>query len=226
MMKIRIDSREINRKLDNAVSYSYGFLEGVDLNQIIFNKRLGEFTEIALGKYVDAQARANPESLHHVYEWGAVGNESARLFKVQSTASKRVIHFEGNFLPSSSTSDTSTEPFTDKANIMENAIGVTISPREASVLAFEDDGEMVFTMNEIYIAHPGGDAVAGSFGRVVEDFFGNYFTSHLLRPFIAELANASEFARFFPQGVNIGRPAGIKAATAYLNTAGAAVSAE
>lgn len=226
MIKTTIDSKKINRKLKNSVSYSYGFLEGVDLNQIIFNKRLGEFTEVALGKYIDVQARMSPDSLHHIYEWGAVGNEGARLFKIQSHASKRVIHFEGNFLPSSSTSDTSSEPFTDKANIMENAIGVTISPRDSSVLAFEDDGEMVFTMNEIYIAHPGGDAVAGSFGRVVEDFFGNYFTSHLLRPFIAELSNASEFARFFPQGVNIGRAAGVKAATAYLNTAGMAVGAE
>jgi hypothetical protein len=105
---------------------------------------------------------------------------------------------------------------------MENGIAVTIAPKNSSVLAFEDDGETVFTMNEVYIAHPGGDAVAGSFGRVVEDFFDNYFTGHLLKPFIAELGNASEFARFFPQGTNIGRPAGIKAAVTYLDTAGSA----
>lgn len=224
MIGVRMDSRQLNEILGNSVKYSYGFLEGVDLDQILFNKRLGEFTEIALGQYVDAQARMNPSALHHVYEWGAVGQEGARLFKFHSTASKRVIHISGEFLPSKSRANGSTVPFTDKANIMENAIAVTIEPRNSPVLVFEDEGETVFTVNEIYIANPGGDAVAGSFGRVVDDFFGNYFTGHLLKPFIAGLGNPVQFARMFPQGAKSGRAVGLKAAREYLTQAGSEVT--
>lgn len=223
MIHTRIDSKEINRKLSNAVSFSYGFLEGVDMNQILFNERLGEYTVDALGMYIDAMARANPDSLHHVYEWGAVGQEGSRLFTLKSKASKRVIHFEGKFLKSRSVADNATEPFSDKANVMENAIAVTISPKNSDILAFEDDGEMVFTRNDIYIEHPGGDEVAGSFGRTVDEFFSNYFTNHLLRPFIADLGKAKAFAQYFPQGVNGGKPVGIKAGAQYLNSAGASV---
>jgi hypothetical protein len=223
MIRTRIDSKEINHKLGNAVSFSYGFLEGIDLNQILFNQRLGEYTVDALGMYIDAMARGNPDALHHVYEWGAVGQEGGRLFTLKSKASKRVIHFEGKFLQSRTTADNATEPFSDKANVMENAIAVTITPKNSSVLAFEDDGEMVFTRNAIHIEHPGGDAVAGSFGRTVDDFFTNYFTNHLLKPFIGELSKAGEFAQYFPQGVKGGRPVGIKAGIAYLNSAGAAL---
>lgn len=226
MIRTRIDNKEINQLLGNAVKFSYGFLEGVDTNQIIFNQHLANFTETALGQYVDSQARMNPQALHHVYEWGAVGSEGARLFVFSSKASKRVIHIEGKFLTSTSVPDNGTEPFADKAEIMENGISVTISPKNSDVLAFESDGEMVFTRNDIYVAHPGGDEVAGSFGRVVDDFFNNYFSNHLLKPFIAELGNPRAFAQYFPEGTKTGRAAGTKASIQYLETAGKGVSIE
>jgi len=37
------------------------------------------------GLYIDAQARVNPQSLHHVYEWNKVGNSGSRLFKLNIT---------------------------------------------------------------------------------------------------------------------------------------------
>lgn len=224
MIGARIDSKLVNEVLGNAVKYSYGFLEGADLGQIEFNQKLGLFTVEALGKYIDSQARMNPEALHHVYEWGAVGNEGARLFNIKSRASKRVIHFEGKFLKSKSTAPNSSTPFVDKANVMENAIGVTIEPKNSPVLVFEDDGETVFTMNSIYVANPGGDAVAGSFGRVVEDFFGNYFTNSLLAPFMATLAKANEFSDNFAAGTKGGKPVGIAAGLKYMKSAGVDVA--
>ena len=221
MLRVRMESRELNKILNNTVSYSYGFLNGVDMNQITFNQRLGEFTESALGKYIDAKARMDPSALHHVYEWDQVGNEGARLFKLTSRASKRVIHIEGNFLRSGSVSGSSSEPFYDKAEVMENGISVTISPKNSGVLVFEDEGETVFTTNDIYVAHPGGDAVAGSFGRTVDEFFDVYFTNHLLKPFIAALAKPNAYARNFPAGTRGGAPVGNKASLEYLNSAGA-----
>lgn len=219
MLRVRYDSKEVNKILGNAVKYSYGFLEGIDMEQIIFNQKLGEYTVDALNRYIDAQARGNPNALHHVYEWGATGNSGARLFSINSRASKRVIHFEGKFLKSKTVSDTATEPFTDKANIMENRIGITVAPNQSDVLAFEYNGDMVFTTKEIYIANPGGDEVAGSFGRVVDNFFSNYFTNALLGPFVEDLQRAEEFSQYFPEGTKSGRGPGIKAGRKYLDSA-------
>lgn len=220
MIRTKMDSKYINEILGNAVQYSYGFLEGVEMGQIEFNQKLALFTAEALGKYIDSQARMNPEALHHVYEWGQVGSEGGRLFRINSRASKRVIHFEGKFLKSSSISPTATEPFVNKAEVMESGIGITIEPVNSPVLVFEDDGDTVFTMNSIYVEHPGGDEVAGSFGRTVEDFFGNYFTNSLLAPFMATLAKANEFSDSFPAGTRGGKPVGVTAGIKYMKSAG------
>jgi hypothetical protein len=215
----KFDSKEVNRILGNTVSYSYGFLDGIEIDQIEFNRKLGEFTVDAFGKYMDSRARVNPQAFHHIYEWNQVGNDSARLFELKSRASKRVINFTGKFLPSRSLSEGSSEPFKDKANVMENAIAITIEPKNSDVLAFEYEGETVFSMSAIHIENPGGDAVAGSFGRATEDFFSNYFTNALLKPFIKELERPKEFSQSFSSGTRGGKSVGIKAGRKYINSA-------
>ncbi len=220
MIRTRMDSKYINEILGNAVQYSYGFLEGAELGQIEFNQKLAVFTADALGKYIDSQARMNPDALHHVYEWGAVGSEGSRLFRLKGTGSKRIVRIEGNFTKSRSVPDNGTVPFVDKASVMENAIEVVIEPKNSPVLVFEDDGETVFTTNAIYIANPGGDEVAGSFGRVVEDFFDNYFKNSLLLPFMATLATADEFTDNFAAGTKGGKGVGVRAGIKYMSSAG------
>lgn len=220
LFRVKIDNKDLNKKLNNVVRYSDGFVDGVEISKIILMNRLGEYVVEALGKYIDVQARGNPGALHHVYEWGATGSSGARLFKMNAVATKTIITINGSFLPSSSISDTATEPFVDKANIMENGIGITIAPRDSDVLAFEADGQTVFTMNSVYIANPGGDGVAGSFGRVVEDFFSVYFTRMLLKPFIDELSTAEQFVQYFAQGARSGYPVGVRAGQRYINSAG------
>jgi hypothetical protein len=220
MLRAKIDSKEVNRILGNAVSYSYGFLEGAEINQIIFNQKLGDFIVDSLYKYVDAMARGNPDALHHVYEWGQTGSEGGRLFEMKAKASKRVITITGKFLPSRSVSDGSTEPFTDKAYIMENSIQVIIEPKNAQVLAFEDEGEMVFTPVMVVVDNPGGDEVAGSFGRTVDSFFSNYLTAGMLQSsgIFDKLRNPREFADYWASGTKSGRAVGIKAGTKYMDT--------
>lgn len=187
-------------------------------------QRLGQYVIQLMYKYIDAQARGNPAALHHVYEWGATGSPGGRLYNLDAAVSISTIHISGNFLPSGSVSDTATVPFVDKANIMENKIAITIEPNSSNVLVFEGDQGLVFTANSVYVANPGGDAVAGSFGRVVDQFFGQYFTNALLRPFLAELERAEEFTRYFPAGANGGGTGlGIKAGREYLRSAGSVV---
>jgi hypothetical protein len=49
---------------------------------------------------------------------------------------------------------------------MERGISVTVVPRSAQALAFEDNGEQVFTKQPVTIDNPGGSQVAGGFERV------------------------------------------------------------
>jgi hypothetical protein len=223
VLRVKINAKEINKTLENAVSYSYGFLDGVEVDQILFNKRLGEYTIDALGLYIDAQARSNQEAFHHVYEWGSTGNKNSRLFEFTSSASKRIITISGIFLQSSVPSPTSDEIFYDKASVMENGIEIVVEPKFSDVLAFEVDGEMVFTTNSVFIANPGGPEVEGSFGRAVDNFFDSYFTKSLLKPFMKKLDNPVEFAQSFAAGARVGRSAGISAGKRYMKSAGSII---
>ena len=223
LLSAKFDTSNLNNILNNSVQYSFGFLDGIQQQRLSFNRFLGGYTAEALNKYIDAKARSNPYALHHVYEPNATGNEGARLFKFEVVATLSTISFLGSFLPSSVASDTASEPFIDKANIMENGISVVVSPKNSDVLVFEDDGETVFTTESIYIEHPGGDAVAGSFGRTVDDFFTNYFTNALLAPLLKDLSTAEEFVQDFSAGTRGGRPVGVRAGRRYFNISGVSI---
>lgn len=223
MLAVKFDTIKLGNILKNTVQYSHGFIEGVELEKIEFNRLLGGFTIEALGKYIDAKARMNPNALHHVYEWDCVGQSNSRLFSFNVNATASNIAISGKFLPSKSISSASSDPFPDKAHIMENSIAITIKPKKSDVLAFESDGEMVFTRNSIYIEHPGGDEVAGSFGKTVDDFFNNYFKNSLLRPFIDQLSSAKEFSDSFAQGTKSGKSVGVKAGRKYFDISGVVI---
>jgi hypothetical protein len=220
MISSTINSVNLNQILKNTVDYGNGFIEGIEIEKIEFHRILGGYTVEALGKYIDAKARMAPQTLHHVYEWDAVGQESSRLFNFNINATKTNIIITGKFLPSKTISRNSHVPFSDKANMMENSIEIVIKPKNSDVLAFENDEEMVFTRNTIYIDHPGGDKVAGSFGNTVDDFFNNYFKNSLLKGFLEHLSNAKEFSENFAVGTKGGKSVGVKAGRKYLNASG------
>lgn len=222
MIKTRIDSRELTKTLDNIVDYSVGFTKGVNKKRAIFNKQLGFFIEDALYKYIDAKARGNTDTLHHVYEWGMTGIPSGRLFEFTTTPTQRSIHFSAKFLQSTTTSEKSNEPFLDKAQVMERGMSITVTPRSSNVLAFEQDGEMVFLSGSVIIENPGGEGVSGSFERAVKDFFENYLVVGLLKSsgLFNKLNYPKEYLDKFSQGAKSGESAGISAGQQYLDIGG------
>ena len=223
-----MEASDLRRVLKNTTRYSRGFIDGIELEIEPFMAELGKFAAESFNKYVDSQAKANPDKLHHVYEWDKTGSSGARLFKIKSIPRKTIIRFTGNFLPSQSVSKQSqrvsrSEPFVNKAEVMENGISIVVTPKNVDHLKFFHDGleETVFTMNSIIVEHPGGDGVAGAFGETIDRFFSQYFTNKLLQPFLKELATANEFTKFFPQGARGGGySVGIKGGKLYLSSAG------
>lgn len=224
MPSARFDSTELNKILNNTIEYSTGFIQGIELERIFFNERLGNFVVEALEKYIDAKARSNPQALHHVYEWNMVGDPSARLFSFSSKATNNLIMFVASFKQSKSVSDTSTEPFTNKAEVMENSMTVTIEPKMSDLLVFDYNNETIFTSKTITIEDPGGPFVAGSFEKTVNDFFTQYLTSSLLQPYLMDLSKADEFTRSFGSVRSSGaKSSGVKAGKAYLRVTGSVI---
>ena len=181
MISVKFKTKQLNDMLNNLVKYSDGFLTETKAKQDYINNKIGKTSVNAFYQYLDGLARMHPGMLHHVYEWGEVGNPTARLFDLNVISSNRGSVVTANFLQSESTAPNSTEPFYDKARIMEEGISVTIKEKEAQALFFEVDGVEYFRMGPITILNPGGAETRGSFVKAFEEFYNNYFTQVYLK---------------------------------------------
>ena len=180
-MIVKFNNAAFKRDMKNIIDYSIGFLDGVQGGKKSFLNMLGLETVELMKQYIDSSARVNPSVLHHVYEWQRVGSPEARLFDIQYVTSNLGLSFKSTFKQSTSIKQGSRVPFYDKARIMEEGIPVTIMPKRAEVLAFEVDGEQVFTKQPVEVLSPGGDQVQGGFEKTFDSFFTRYFTQAFLR---------------------------------------------
>ena len=179
-MRVRLNTLEFEKQLDNLVDYSLGFLEGAESGKKIFLDNLGKGTVEALKLYIDAMARSNPQSLHHVYEWYRTGRNDGRLFDVQYRITTLGLSIESNFRQSSSIQSGSYEPFYNKAKIMEDGVPVIIRPKGNNPLVFQDNGVTVFTKKTIINQFPGGRNVQGSYEQTFDNFITKYFAQSFL----------------------------------------------
>ena len=179
-MKVNLNSASFEKTLQNVVKYSFGFLEGAQNGKRVMLDNLGKGTIEALNQYIDAMARGDQAALHHVYEWYQTGSPAGRLFDLQYTVSNAGLSLKSSFRQSTTVAENSNEPFYNKARIMEEGITVTISPKRKA-LVFEEGGETIFVSRPITVTNPGGTAVEGSYQRVFDSFFKNYFTQAFLK---------------------------------------------
>lgn len=140
---------------------------------ILFNQIKKDF-----GNYVDAQARTNPKTLHHVYEWKKVGVPSGRLFDLK-VGQKEGLSFKivSEFKPSKSMVPTNfgktRHVFTNKAAVMEAGMPITIRPKNAERLVFEMDG-LVIRMPKgmpVVVKKPGGGKATSRYSIAHARFF-------------------------------------------------------
>ena len=180
MINVKFDSRALLKDLTNIIQYSEGFLEGIQLGKKEFLNNIGRDVIETMKNYIDASARVNPSSLHHIYEWYRVGSPDSRLYDINYTVSNLGLSFKSTFSQSKSIKAGSNVPFYNKAKIMEDGIPVTIKPVRAEVLAFDVNGDTVFTKNPVTVENPGGNT-QGQFERVFDEFFSKYFSQAFLR---------------------------------------------
>lgn len=217
MYSIKFDSKEAMRILENLVNYSDGFIKETKAQESTVTKRLAQTSIEAFYDYLDGLARTNPGMLHHVYEWGAVGDPGARLIQLKKQiSSSSGASIEADFLTSSSVPEGGNEPFYDKAEIMEEGVPVVIDNTEAKALFFQIDGQEFFRMGPIVIQNPGGEAARGSFVATFEEFYNEYFDQVYLRAirFYDHFENPQGFSSGFTKAAKSGNASGIGRTTA------------
>ena len=197
--------------MDNIVKYSFGFLEGAQRGKSKFLGILGKETIEVLKQYIDSNARINPNTLHHVYEWYKTGSPNARLFDITYTVSGLGLSIKSTFSQSSSVQNGSNTPFYNKAKIMEMGTPVTIRPRVAKALRFEIDGEEIFSKSPVKVNNPGGDA-KGQFEKVFNIFMSTYFRQSFLKNsgILENIKNPIVYKKNLFAGKNMGKSKGVQ----------------
>ena len=221
-MRAAFNSNQFKKEMNNIVNYSIGFLEGVQRGKTAFLKTLGMETVEIMKEFIDSNARVNPEMLHHVYEWTMTGSPDARLYSISYTTSNLGLSFRSSFSQSTSIKNGSRTPFYDKARIMEYGIPVTIRPKVAQVLEFDDNGETIFTRGPVEIMNPGGTQVEGGFEKVFDMFFNKYFSQAFLRTsgVARYLENPQVYKKDMPAGKRMGRAKGLSTGYRWIANAG------
>jgi hypothetical protein len=211
-MIVRTNTASFEKTMRNIVDYSFGFLDGVQKGKKVFLQKIGVSVVEALKQYVDVNAKMSPESLHHVYEWYQVGSPEARLFDIKYTVSNVGLSLNATFRQSTTLSKDGSKPFYDKARIMENGIPVTIAPKRASSLVFEENGQLVFTKKPITIYQPGGDEVQGAFEETMDSFILRYFKQSFLRAsgIYEYISKPMVFKKNIKAGAKMGKSVGQK----------------
>ena len=179
-MIIKFDNRQFKKDMNNLINYSLGFLDGTQDGKSLFLVDLGNNVSELASEFIDTNARVSPQTLHHVYEWYKVGSPNARLFNINFSTNKNSVSFVSTFTQSTTIQNGSREPFREKAMIMENGISVTIEPRNAQALRFEDNGKVIYTKQPVTVDNPGG-ITRGQYQKTFELFFTNYFKQSFLK---------------------------------------------
>lgn len=210
-MIVKTNTIQFEKQINNILQYSFGFLDGVQKGKKIFLDKLGKGVMIALGQYIDVQAKGNPSALHHVYEWYKVGSPSSRLFDLDYTVSNLGLSVMSKFKQSKTLSETANTPFYNKASIMENGIPVVIKPKRNSPLVFEAGGGEVFTKKPVTVINPGGNDVSGSYERVFDEFMLKYFKQSFIRAcgLYEYVNNPTAYKKNIKAGSKIGRSKGL-----------------
>jgi len=223
MITARIKGDDIIKMLKNSVQYSSAFTTELNKNKGILNQKVGETSVDVFYDYLDGLARSHPGMLHHVYEWGQVGNPEGRLYDLSLSINNTSAVVSAEFYQSEVPSPTSDVPFYNKSAMMEAGDTVIINEVDAKVLFFEIDGEEFFIHGPIVIANPGGDATRGSFVEAFNEFYGSYFTEVYLKSikFYKYFSNPKAYEKYFSSAVKGGgaAPKGKKAALSWIMNA-------
>lgn len=218
MYNIKFDSKKAMKVLSNVVAYSDGFIKETKAKENYVAARMAELSIDGFYEFLDNLARSNPGMLHHIYEWGNVGNPGARLVELKKEIAGSRSEISSEFLQSRSLPENGNTPFFNKVEVMEEGIPVVINEVSAEALFFEADGQEFFRTGPIFIENPGGKATRGQFVSAFETFYNRYFDNVYLQSirFYDHFRNPRQYAKNFSAGSRGGAAVGRQTALSWI----------
>lgn len=186
MISLEVDSASVVASLDNFLNNVKQIIKPSVVDEI--SKGIFTITAKRFVLAADKYARVNPKKMHHVYEWGQIGNPSGRLFVLERTSVLDGTLIIGtNFLPSKVPVPVNPELlipgntgkivtkrsiFKDKASVMES--GTAVSFVAKNILSFVGSDGLVFIKpgTQVNILNPGGTGVKNAFA----EYFLSWYT--------------------------------------------------
>lgn len=178
-------------QISAAVYYQAQVVSKITTNksfQSSFQKAIFNQIEKEFGLYVDAKARIEPATLHHVYEWKRAGDPSARLFQLKIVGTDGLSFSIGSsFKPSKTAVPTNFKGtrhvFKNKASVMEAGQPVVIAPKNSERLVFEVRGSTVFMPKgeSVTVRKPGGGKATSRYKIAYAQFFTGQLVSTAIK---------------------------------------------
>ena len=186
MISLEIDASSVATQLSNYVNNIKQITKPEVVDEI--SKAVFTITAEKFVLAVDKYARANPKKMHHIYEWGQIGQVQGRLFVlVRNTILNGSILIESTFLPSKLPVPVNPELlipgdtgkvvtrrsiFKYKADVMEKGDPVSFTAQR--ILSFVGSDGLVFIKpgTTVNILNPGGMGTKNAFS----DFFISWYT--------------------------------------------------
>jgi hypothetical protein len=185
MISLSLDSAQITAEMDSFLANVKQITSPSVLEEI--SKAIFTVTGENFVKAADRYARMNPKKMHHVYEWGKIGEPTGRLFTLERiSVLNGSLLINTNFLPSKMPVPINPELllpgptgkivtrrsiFSDKAKVMEEGQSVTFTAQR--ILSFVGDNGLVFIKpgTQVNILTPGGRGVKGSFSEFLLQWY-------------------------------------------------------
>jgi len=184
-IKLEIDTKQLVESLDNITAGLEELTQPQVLDQV--SRAVFSITGERFMVDVDNYARMNPKKMHHVYEWGKIGDKSARLFVLErKSILDGSLLISTKFLPSrmpvpinpellnpgrTGKSVSRKSIFANKAEVMESGAPVSFAAKR--VLAFMGNNGIAFIRpgTQVNILHPGGVQTKNAFAEYLLEWY-------------------------------------------------------
>jgi hypothetical protein len=185
MLRLEVDTKQLVTELENKLSGMKEMIAPSVLAEM--SKAVFAITGERFALAVDGYARRNPKAMHHVYEWGGIGQPNKRLFVLERERmlggnlaintsflpSKLPVPLNPGMLSSSNSGKTISRRsvFRDKAKVMESGLPVSFTAKRVLAFMGRDGIAFIAPGTHVNILHPGGVSTNNAFGEYMLEWY-------------------------------------------------------
>ena len=184
-IRLEVDTRDVVENLNGIISSLDELLKPNILNEI--SKAAFSITGKRFMIDIDNHARLNPKAMHHIYEWGGIGDPNSRLFVLERMLmlngtlvinteflpSKKPVPINKKLLMRGSTGKIVSKKsiFSNKVKVMENGNPISFNTKRILTIVGNNGIAFISPGTQINILHPGGLKTKNSFANYLLEWY-------------------------------------------------------